>query len=50
MNEETVVWQSTLTKEMVEMAGLDYGLLSQLIDELDEAVVNIASGYGIGGE
>lgn len=50
MNKETVVWQSTLTKEMVETAGIDYKLLSALIDELDEAVVNIASGYGIGGE
>jgi NMD protein affecting ribosome stability and mRNA decay len=40
------VWQSTLTNEMV--SDLSYQELSGLIEALDEAVMIVASGWGIG--
>lgn len=46
-NASKIVWQSTLTEEMITAAGLDYSELSALIDALDDAVCDIATEFGI---
>ena len=41
------VWNSHVTEEMCEQMGLDSDQVAQMVEELDDAVMNILQGWGL---
>jgi len=42
-----IVWQSTLTQEMLDGSDLNENEISLLINELNDAVAEICESYGV---
>lgn len=49
MEKENTVWESSVTEEMIESAGLNDNEISMLVEALNDAVMEVCLNYGITG-